>query len=36
MYNIITRLFPAALLTILVSTLAHAGEIRIATQPSPF
>jgi sulfonate transport system substrate-binding protein len=36
MYNIITRLFPAALLTILISSLAHADEIRIATQPSPF
>ena len=35
MNNIITRLLPVALLTILVSTLAHADEIRIATQPIP-
>jgi len=35
MNNIITRLFPVALLTILVSSWAHADEIRIATQPIP-
>jgi sulfonate transport system substrate-binding protein len=36
MYSIITRLFPVALLTILVSSWVHADEIHIATQPSPF
>jgi sulfonate transport system substrate-binding protein len=35
MYNIVTRLFPVALLTILVSSWACADEIRIATQPIP-
>jgi sulfonate transport system substrate-binding protein len=36
MNNIITRIFSAALLTILISSVVHADEIRIATQPSPF
>lgn len=35
MNSTITRLFPVALLTILISTSAHADEIRIATQPIP-
>jgi sulfonate transport system substrate-binding protein len=35
MNNIITRIFSLALLTILVSSLAHADEIRFATQPIP-
>lgn len=35
MNNIITRIFLLALLNILVSSLAHADEIRFATQPMP-
>jgi sulfonate transport system substrate-binding protein len=35
MNYIITRVFALALLTILVSSLAHADEIRFATQPIP-
>jgi sulfonate transport system substrate-binding protein len=35
MNNIITRIFSVALLTILASSLAHADEIRFATQPIP-
>ncbi len=35
MNNIITRIFSLLLLTILVSSAAHADEIRFATQPIP-
>jgi sulfonate transport system substrate-binding protein len=35
MNNIITRIFSLALLTILVSSVARADEIRFATQPIP-
>lgn len=35
MNNINTRIFSLALLTILVSSMAHADEIRFATQPIP-
>jgi len=36
MIKIITRLMSLVIVTILTSSLAKAGEIRIATQPSPF
>jgi sulfonate transport system substrate-binding protein len=35
MHNVITRLFSFAIMTILVSSMAHADEIRFATQPIP-
>jgi sulfonate transport system substrate-binding protein len=35
MNNIITRLFSLAIMTILISSMAHADEIRFATQPIP-
>ena len=35
MDSIITRLFSLAIMTILVSSIAHADEIRFATQPIP-
>jgi sulfonate transport system substrate-binding protein len=35
MYKIITRLLSLAVVTILISSLAHADEIRFATQPIP-
>jgi sulfonate transport system substrate-binding protein len=35
MSNIITRLFLLAIMTILISSMAHADEIRFATQPIP-